>query len=288
MTRSRNYCFTSFLDSVPEYDDLMMKYMCYGKEVCPKTKKRHFQGFVCFKNPVSVKIAQGLLKIDNSHMEVIKGKLSDNEKYCKKDGDWIEHGTLPIQGKRNDLRQAIADNETLVEFRNAEPDLFCRFNRGIKDIYLNKAQPVLHEEKVVYYIHGPSGVEKSRKARTECPTPFALINYSNGFLNGYEGEKHAVYDEFRDSSMPLCDFLLMTDKYSNRMNIKGGSCIFDVKILYITSIKSHLQLYQNADESREQINRRLSVINLTPKDNVLDLSSTSLDYIDPVYELNKV
>jgi hypothetical protein len=196
-------------------------------------------------------------------MEIIRGSLASNEKYCKKDGDYKEFGTLPKQGKRNDLISAIDKHKTLREFMKGEKELYCRYRSGIRDLYALEEEGLQwNDKKVVYYIYGPSGCGKTRKARMECPMPFSL-------------------------------FLKLVDKYANTFNVKGSSCIFDVDILYITSIKSPQEIYANVGESRKQIMRRLTLIKLEDElvkeksDDVVDLN-TSPDYTDPVYDLNRV
>ncbi len=52
--QSRNWCFTDFdlLDLSEIYNTHIdiIRYICWGKEICPKTKKKHNQGWVQFLN----------------------------------------------------------------------------------------------------------------------------------------------------------------------------------------------------------------------------------------------
>lgn len=102
-TQFRNWCFTSFLKEAPFYDKDNMCYLLYGKEICPTTKRKHWQGFVVFKREVSMNIAQQLTKCPNVSFRACKGSPQQNIVYCTKDKKFKEFGERPKQGKRSDL-----------------------------------------------------------------------------------------------------------------------------------------------------------------------------------------
>ena len=88
MARSRNWQITDFklLDWNKIYSDNkdIIRFLGWGLEICPKTKKKHNQAWVQFKNP---KRMGGLHKMAQSkfHCEVIYGTTEQNCKYCSKD-----------------------------------------------------------------------------------------------------------------------------------------------------------------------------------------------------------
>lgn len=48
---AKRWCFTSYRVKEPiTFDEGIMAYLCYGRETCPETGRRHLQGFICFKN----------------------------------------------------------------------------------------------------------------------------------------------------------------------------------------------------------------------------------------------
>ena len=91
------------------------KYLVYGKEV-GDAGTPHLQGFVSFSSPRRFKPVAALI---GGHVEVARNPRAAAI-YCKKDGDYQEHGVCPEdsrkgQGKRSDLddlADAIAAGET--------------------------------------------------------------------------------------------------------------------------------------------------------------------------------
>ena len=123
-----------------------MKYLAYGKEICPSSGKHHWQGFVCYKESRSLKAV--IKEFSGDHVEIIRGSLESNKKYCGKDGDFKEFGKLPKQGERNDLNE-IAEQILNDEFKDIENGSnIIRYHKGIKvfkDIV--KSEKILERRK---------------------------------------------------------------------------------------------------------------------------------------------
>ena len=52
VSRNRNWVFTEFGEEPPEFD---CKFLAYQREQCPETGRLHWQGYVCFANPMGLK-----------------------------------------------------------------------------------------------------------------------------------------------------------------------------------------------------------------------------------------
>ena len=75
-----------------------IRYIAYALETCPKTQKKHHQGFIYTHNNQThgKRNLQKLSKIiEASHVEPMRGKISENEYYCSKEGELIEIGEKP-------------------------------------------------------------------------------------------------------------------------------------------------------------------------------------------------
>lgn len=104
---SQKWTFTWHNPTAKTYDSLAnfpewVRWVGYGKEVCPTTGTPHLQGFLVTWDPVR------LTKFKHSiwakiHMEICRGTFEQNETYCNKDKDWTEHGERPQQGSCNDI-----------------------------------------------------------------------------------------------------------------------------------------------------------------------------------------
>lgn len=96
---SRRYLYTSWVE--PKCDEMYLKYHIFGKEICPKTGKVHWQGYVKFKNPTRMVTAKKYFHDEKLHLEVPKGTEEQCILYCKKDKEYVEQisgeSVLPLQ-----------------------------------------------------------------------------------------------------------------------------------------------------------------------------------------------
>ncbi len=116
LTKSRGWCLTYF-PTDEKADETWFKnlsttkgirYFIVGREICPQSRKLHFQGYISFKNAKTFKNAKKWFGLDRIHIVPAKGNAKQNETYCSKDADvFIEIGKPLIQGKRTDIARAI-------------------------------------------------------------------------------------------------------------------------------------------------------------------------------------
>jgi hypothetical protein len=98
----RNVCFTAWPEDIETIEfEKRMKYLVYGKEICPDTKKLHYQGYVEFDRPIVFGTLKKLLG-NKTHLSNRNGTAKQAADYCKKDGDFIEHGQISQQLRRSD------------------------------------------------------------------------------------------------------------------------------------------------------------------------------------------
>jgi hypothetical protein len=138
MAQSRRWCFTLNNYTAEEEQRLhqlgqRVIYLVVGRELSD-TGTPHLQGFVIFNTrlrPRSVKSELG----NRCHIEVTRGSSPQAATYCKKEGDYFEHGTCPTQGKRTDLEEFIEYCKELSsvpsrkELAQRFPSLYLRFQR---------------------------------------------------------------------------------------------------------------------------------------------------------------
>lgn len=144
---AKNWCFTLNNPTGDERTSLanlsttaseLVAYVCVGNEVGDGGTP-HCQGFVQFSRRVSLARARRLIS-NRAHFEVARGTPKEASDYCKKDGDWYEHGQIESsQGKRNDwdaLRDFVVDLGSVPSDRQLAanfPALYSRSSK-LKDI----------------------------------------------------------------------------------------------------------------------------------------------------------
>lgn len=125
----RNWMFTSFKDEAPFFTSKMW-YQIYQREICPTTKKEHWQGYVECSYPMTLQTIKNHLGDKACHLEPRKGTQQQAIDYCSKD-DTRKPGTKPItngisknQGSRSDLNSIVeaiesgaTKKELLKEFK---------------------------------------------------------------------------------------------------------------------------------------------------------------------------
>ncbi len=157
--QSRNWCFTDFkkLDYKKIYSENrdIVRYVVWGKETCPKTKKTHFQDWVQLINKKVLGGVKRLLESKEIHLEAMYGTEFDNEKYCKKDGNWHAEGKFITQGHRSDLEKIkldIDNGATMHEIADDNFQVWCQYSRQFekyKGMVDAKKTKVFRKVKVV-------------------------------------------------------------------------------------------------------------------------------------------
>lgn len=273
-TQSRNWCFTDFelLDLAPiykEYSDII-RYVCYGEEKCPKTGKKHHQGWIQFINK---KRLGGVKKIFGSkkiHVESCIASPACNDKYCKKDGKFISFGDFVCQGQRSDLEaiyKQIVTGAKAKDIIDNDFSTYCRYRNGIKDaieVY-TKENTRKFRALSVTYIHGETGTGKTRMAVAECANDYFKIEGSSlNWFDGYNGEKNLIIDEYAND-IKVTKLLGLLDGYQLRLPVKGGFTYANWTTVYVTSNLSPEELHYNAkDKHRDALFRRITkIINKT-------------------------
>jgi len=140
----RNWCFTSYSNEKPIFDDGVMLYLCFQKETCPTSKKEHFQGYVEFKAQKRLGEVKKVFKDDKIHVEARHGTQEQAIAYCKKKESAVlnsfeEFGTPKRQGNRSDLdsiydaiESGMTQKEILGEFRGHALRYIGMISKGAK------------------------------------------------------------------------------------------------------------------------------------------------------------
>ena len=130
-----------------------IRYAIIAREIGEQGTK-HLQCFFIFRKPKRLRAVRELLS-PRGHYELVRGTSEQARDYCKKDGDFDEHGDFAgKQGERNDLGECFTwakefetehgrpPNE--AEIAGLYPELLVKFRR-LPDIILLRSEPIRFE-----------------------------------------------------------------------------------------------------------------------------------------------
>lgn len=274
--RQRAWAITAWIE--PTFDELQMKYLVYGKEVCPDTGRIHFQTYVYFFNAKTFSACSkffpsGANRLSPSHEEYFLENLA----YCTKDKDYKEFGTRPEQGKRtdlNELRDQIIKGKKVDEIVMENPTVYHQYGRTLHKIEDLVLETVFRTEmpEVIWY-YGKTGTGKSHKAfEGYSHKTHYMLNWSDGgFWEGYKGQKTVIINEFR-GEIPFKTLLEICDKFPFNCKRKGrGPHPLLCSKVIITSCKSPQSIYNHSLDDEDKIDqflRRCTIIELKKRENI--------------------
>lgn len=238
--RSRRYALTFFSPPDFVFDEDIIRYFVAGEEVCPETKKVHYQAYIELFKQTPLNTLKTIVDDSKVHAEPAKGNPAQNIIYCKKDGKvYREEGKVSRQGKRNDLvrlREHFKENKTL-KTAIEDDDLLLHVAKHPR--LVNTLQLLYSVERSfvteLYVFWGVTGSGKSHKAFKDASELGSVyFKPSGAWWDGYNGQFSVIFEDFR-GECGLAQLLRLADKYPLRVPVKGGFQQFTSHRLYITS-----------------------------------------------------
>lgn len=220
--------FTSWDDDEPiKHDKTAIRYITWGREKCPKTNRRHYQGFVIFNRTHRIPSAKRLLGTrDGTHFESIRGTRDEARQYCHKDGDIYEWGKFDGFTKEQLFKEPI-------DFLKKEyPEFYCRYHRGLEKLAFGDKGKEWRDITVTV-LWGDEGVGKSRKAR-DCESWYVCEEPYKWF-DGYQGEKRLILDDYEWGGINFSRLKRLLDGYQMMLETKGGHTWAKWEEVYITT-----------------------------------------------------
>jgi hypothetical protein len=278
MSRHRTWCFTlnnydeDIIDYLMDEERLEVQYICFAKEFCPTTNTPHLQGWVHFRERVSLRACKTKLGRNRFHVEQCKGNYRQNEEYCRKtreedqfpNEEVFSRGTMPVdraqlQKDRWEHAWACAkagDFESIAaDIRVKQYNVLMR----IKNDTMAEREKLTLPDITNEWYYGASGTGKSRKARED--NPLAYLKMCNKWWDGYKDEEVVLIEDFDCKHNILCHHLkIWADRYPFLMEVKGGARKIRPTKIIITSNYHPREIWTN-ESDLEPILRRFTIVN---------------------------
>ena len=249
-TRHRFICFTIHEEPETFYDYWMVNdmpqgvsYLVYQLEKAPETGKIHVQGYAEAKYGKSWEAWKKAFNSKSMHIEGRRGSAAQAAEYCQKEDSRVmppvERGEISKQGKRSDLDEAallIKMGGQLQAVAEAYPTQFIRYHSGFKALKLTLNQPQRRKGMHTFFVSGRSGCGKTLWAQRTYPNAFMASDCKEGWLDGYDGQKEIIIDEF-EGLFPRQLMLRMMDDTAMKCPVKGGFVVLACTVLIITTNK---------------------------------------------------
>ena len=228
-------------------------------EICPETQRGHWQVYLEFHDPQSIRfIKEHLFEDTTMHVEIRHSTREIARRYCMKvrtrapgpNNGPFEEGTWGEQGKRTDLDMVKEDIDSGKSMRAVAEDNFnavAKYTHGVKYYaqLQNQKEGSTQRDVSVHVYFGGTGTGKTRAAMAEClevvggdaTNVFILDQATEGsklWWCGYNGGAGIVIDDF-SSRIPIATLLRMLDRYPYRCEIKGGQMYACWKHVWITT-----------------------------------------------------
>lgn len=267
--KCRLWCFTQFdldFDFHELFDKKQIRFLAWGKEVCPSTGRQHLQGFVYFHNQ------QGSMKNLNkmfggAHLEQCKGTLAENEAYCSKEENYETLGEKPPgRGCRTDIDaevERVRKGEiTCDELCLENPSFMHQYGRvmdRIEDITLRGRWRNSMTTGIWYT--GPTSAGKSHMCFVDYdPSTHYEKTLADKWWDGYKGQETVILNEFR-GEINFGELMALVDKWPMKVPRRGREPVpFLAKVVKVSTIMSPADMWPG--QPLEEFNRRFQVVNL--------------------------
>ncbi len=247
--RSKYWCWTLNNYTLPEeiairelsHSEGAGLYLIYGREGKGPDDTPHLQGFIAFPDRRRGTQVKALLS-PRTHVEKKKKTLDQAADYCKKEGDFLEFGTRPVeragQGKRVDLEQIrtqIVDGATDLELADSHFGQWV-FHRRAFNAYRQLLDGRRNFASEVHVYWGDTGTGKTRKVHDAEADLWTASDNQLVWFDGYQRQPAVLFDDFVGCKNSKFGFLLrLLDRYPMQVPVKGGFVNWAPKRIYITS-----------------------------------------------------
>lgn len=241
-SRSRKWVFTwlnynqEALTCLERLFQEMGQYLIYGKENAPTTGTPHLQGFIYFKQAVSMNTIKKKLDSQTIHLEIARGTFAENIAYCSKEGNFTELGKRPLDPEEKGLIQKqrwtlCRSNAESGNWKEIDDELYIRYVRNLEWIHKKSLVQKDFEgngclQNRNLWLFGDTGSGKSYTAHklAELMRSELYLKMLNKWWDGYICQKIVLIEEIDPESGKYLASLMKKwcDKWAFTAECKGS------------------------------------------------------------------
>lgn len=236
--------------------------MVYGREVGAQGTP-HLQGYLETNGKMSLSSMKKILS--RCHWIKANGSAQSNRNYCtKEDNDAFEDGSPMSQGKRSDLEEIkdlLDGGATTNEIAESHFSKWVVYRRSFEAYTALKITPRTWKTNV-QILWGRTGTGKTRFCHDQVQDRKFWTPGDYQWFDGYKEHEIVIMDDYR-GDYPLNKLLLLLDRYSMTVPVKGGFVNWCPKKIYITSNVNPMLWYDPKDTdmgSIKALRRRIDSI----------------------------
>nr|BDF97693.1 replication-associated protein [Cressdnaviricota sp.] len=272
----------SSIDYYEEIENYFLNLKSLTYYICVEhigSENKHYHIFAQFNN--SIKLS--LKKLHGCHVEALRGTPQEALTYIKCEDDKhikngitykliYEYGELRKHGKSMTAKEVMkANDEELkdLDFRFYNSAMKIKETENEKNTF-NEMLTEIENENLkapeIIYIYGEPGNGKTYGGYKLAMSKYEKPDIGRIYINNKyfkiinENAKCFVIEEFRDSQLPISEFLQFTDKYGYTAATKGGFKTIRPECIIICCYKCPNLIYNNVNENHKQFLRRLTTI----------------------------
>lgn len=268
--KKRFYCVTSYkVDVVPA--PTKARYCVFQGEVCPKTKRKHWQMYLEYAQQVSLTTVKKDIDDEKCHVEGANGTREQARNYCmdRTKETFTEVFQIGLfeaggQGSRNDLAtvcQMVKEKKTLRDIAIEYPVQYVKYSKGLEKLDFMINTPPEDRNVHVTYLWGLPGCGKSVMAHKGLKV---LVDYypmstdKDVWFDCYTGQEYLLIDDPQAKFFTASWFKKLADRYPLILPTKGGHVWAKWMKVIITSEFSPEQLWINDRDYTMGVVRRIN------------------------------
>lgn len=260
MSRARTYCWTLGADQLTK-EELKEKlektnprYYVFGLETAPTTGWLHYQGCVQYNNARRFeslkKQIHNTIHISEKYHQATEVQAAA---YCKKDGDFVEWGSLAAvkrgrESSDDSKDEMLEDIEILdkIDFMKKWWIKYMRVRFVVDELYKKKeaaAKAWQDEPREVWVAWGPSGCGKTTLFDHLNLGPCVDVPPGSTWFDQAACAENVRFDEFA-GGWPIHELLYLTDNTNKIVRCRYGDKPWKPHRILITSTKHPRDWYE--------------------------------------------